>query len=93
MSRRKGPVELAEYASMARRIIRSFGRRFDVEGDEPELRALNDLHAEIDEAMRQAIAAMRERGAMISWRRIGDAVGMTGEGARQRWGDVERKAG
>jgi hypothetical protein len=91
MSRRKGRVELAEYAAMARRVVRAFGRRFAEEGDEPELRDLYLLQQEVDEAMRQAVAHMRSRGGDISWRRIGRAVGMTGEGARQRWDDAERE--
>jgi hypothetical protein len=91
MSRRKGPVELSEYAAMTRRMIRAQGRRFEAEGDEPELQDLFALHAEVDQAMRVAIGNMRDRGADISWRRIGLAVGMTGEGARLRWGVENRE--
>ena len=76
---------------MSRRMVRAFGKRFAEEGDEPELRDLYLLQQEVDEAMRVAVAHMRSRGREISWRRIGMAVGMTGEGARLRWGDVDRE--
>lgn len=88
MSRRKGPVELLEYAQMARRVVRRFGERFAAEGDEPELAELFRLREEVDVALGCAVRHMRARGG-VSWARIGRAVGMTGEGARQRWGLVE----
>lgn len=88
MGRRKGRVELIEYAAMARRIVRSFGDRFAGEGDEAELRELFLLGEAVDDAMRTAIAHMTSRSEM-SWARIGRAVSMSGEGARKRWGDGE----
>ncbi len=82
MSRRRGPVELFEYAQMARRIVRRFGERFEAEGDEPELEQLYQLQQEVDAALVEAFKHMRSRGH--SWARIGKAIGMTGEGARLR---------
>lgn len=69
---------------MAHRIVRSMGRRFENEGDEPELAELFQLHASVDSALQTAVDHMRSRG--FSWARIGATVGMTGEGARLRWG-------
>lgn len=85
MSRARGRVELAEYAAMARRAVRAFGDRFAAEGDEPELRDLFELHAEIDDALTVAVTHMRARGE-ISWKRIGEAVGISAEQARYLWG-------
>lgn len=86
MGRRRGRVELSGFAGMARRIVRAYGERFAEEGDEQELAELFGLIGSVDDAMRAAIAHMRARGAEVSWARIGRAVGMTGEGARKRWG-------
>lgn len=85
MSRRKGRVELREYAGMARRIIRAYGARFAEEGDEVELRELAELRVALNEAMLEALTHMRARGTDVSWARLGRAMGMTGEGARQVW--------
>lgn len=86
MSRKSGRVELSEYAGMARRVIRAYGRRFAEEGDEPELAQLAELAQELDETIATAIEHMRTRGSVpISWRRIGEITGKTGEGARKRW--------
>lgn len=75
---------------MLQRLVRAFSRRFVEEGDEPEFAALFGLHAAIDEALVAAAAELRGRG--FSWAVIGRSVGMTGEGARKRWGREEMKS-
>lgn len=85
MSRKRGRVSLVEYAGMARRVIRAYGERFAEEGDEPELRELVKLRDQIEMTIEVAVNAMYARGDDISWTRIGDALGMTREGARVRY--------
>ena len=86
MSRR----DLIGSAQMLRRLVRAYGRRFVVEGDEPEFAELFALHVVIDEVL----VGMAEelRGREQSWAAIGRAVGMSGEGARKRWSREKEKA-
>lgn len=91
MSRKRGRVELSEYASMARRILRGWARRFSSEGDEQELMQLLDLRYELDVAIRRAIIEIRGRGEDVSWTTIGDMAGISRQAARQKW-DLEARA-
>jgi len=81
--------DLIGAAQMLRRLVRAYARRFEFEGDEPEFAELFALHAVLDEALVSAAAQLRGRGQ--SWAVIGRSVGMTGEGARRRWGRVEKE--
>jgi len=91
MSRKRGRVELGEYAKMARRVVRAWGQRFAEEGDEPELMELVKLHAEVDAAIGQAVMHLRSRGDDVSWAVIGNALGITRQAARQRWDEGARE--
>lgn len=84
MSRR----DLIGHAQMLGRMVRAYGRRFEVEGDVDEFAALFAVHAQVDEAL--SVAASELRAAGLSWATVGRSVGMSGEGARKRWG---REAG
>ncbi|WP_025158878.1 hypothetical protein [Leifsonia aquatica] len=74
---------------MVRRIVRAYGRRFEDEGDEPELAELFGLLGDVEDALQLTVDQLRDRD--VSWAAIGRAVGMTGEGARKRW-DRDRKS-
>lgn len=85
MSRRRGPGSIAEYGQMARRVVRGFVRRFEDEGDLDDLRMFHEIIEETEASMALAVSHLRARGN--SWREIGEALGMTGENARQRWSE------
>lgn len=91
MSRARGRVELPEYASMARRVIRAYGHRFAEQGDEAELRELLEMTEVVNAEIRHAIGHIRLRGRDINWQTIGDMAGMTRQAARQRWDDKARQ--
>lgn len=77
--------EVGEYAGMVRRVIRAHGRRVAAADPEDlvELVALRDvLEAAIDEA----VTGMRAAPRSASWTAIGDALGITRQGAFQRYG-------
>lgn len=87
MSRKRGRGGLVEYGQMARRIVRAYGRAFGVSGDLGDLPYLRDLNDEAHRATKDAVALLRARDPQLSWSQIGDALGVTGEAARQRYGD------
>ena len=82
MSRKKGRVELSEYAGMARRVLRAYGERFASEGDEPELIQLLDLRDQLEQTIATATDHMLERESQ-SWTTIGRALGISRQAARQ----------
>lgn len=57
----------------------------DGKGLVSHLQALATNRQYMDEAIEEHIAAARDEG--VSWEIIGWSVGMTGEGARQRYGE------
>lgn len=85
MSRR----DLVGAAQMLRRLVRAYARRFVDEGDEPEFAELFALHEVLDAALVDAAEELRGRGQ--SWAVIGRSVGMSGEGARRRWGRIAKE--
>ena len=74
-----------EYAAFARRVLRAYARRI-ADGDVEALTLMTDLAAEIDTAIAQAVTGLREFG--YSWAEIGSRLGITRQGAQQRWGRV-----
>jgi hypothetical protein len=72
-----------EYMAAARRFIAAAGRRV-VDGDEPELVKLSELHLAVDKALAVAVAGWVERGQ--SWGDVGRALGISRQAARQRFG-------
>lgn len=75
-------VENDEYAGFLRRAIRAWSRRVAA-GDIEAVARMAELSAEMDEAMRQAIAGLHEFG--YSWTDIAKRLGVSRQGARQRW--------
>jgi hypothetical protein len=80
-------VETADWLKMLSRMIRAAGRRV-AEADEHELSELVRLRTEFDEAIQLAISGQRSSGS--SWARIGKALGLTRQGAFQRYGEGEK---
>lgn len=71
-----------EYAAFARRIVRAYARRVAA-GDVEALAALVALSDELETAVRDAVSGLRNFG--YSWTEIADRLGVTRQGARQRW--------
>lgn len=84
MSRKSGPVETSEYVGMLRRTIRALGRRV-ADGDPVDLGAAVQLRAELDEVIRASVLEMRSSSG-FSWQQIADELGITRQGAYQRFG-------
>jgi hypothetical protein len=78
-------VENDEYAAFARRVLRAYARRV-ADGDVEALALMLGLSAEIDAAIGQAVAGLREFG--YSWAEIGSRLGITRQAAQQRWGRI-----
>ena len=94
MSRARGRRGLENYGGMARRVVAAYGRAFAVEGDLEELASLAKLNDAVEEATTVAVRAVRAQGAGYSWAEIGEALGLSGPGARLRYGAKESfKAG
>lgn len=75
-------IETSEYMAMLRRMIRAAARRV-AEGDEPELEEFAALTEVLDQAIADAVAGQREKGR--SWSGIAVALGVTRQGAQQRF--------
>ena len=78
-------VENDEYAAFLRRVIRAYSRRVgcgDIEAITDMVRLADDL----ENATRQAINALNNFG--YSWADIAMRLGITRQGAQQRWGDT-----
>ena len=78
-------VENDEYAAFLRRVIRAYSRRVAA-GDIEAIAAMNRLAVDLEEATRQAITGLRGFG--YSWADIAMRLGITRQGAQQRWGDT-----
>jgi hypothetical protein len=81
--RPRRPVENDEFAAFARRVLRAYARRVAT-GDIDALISMTDLAAEVDTAIGQAVAGLRDFG--YSWADIGSRLGVTRQAAQQRWG-------
>ena len=79
-------VETAEWLKMLSRMIRAAGRRV-ANADEHELAELVQLRNEFDQAIKSAIEGQRSSGR--SWAHIGKALGLSRQGAFQRYGTTE----
>jgi hypothetical protein len=81
--RRQRVTENDEYAAFVRRVIRAYSRRVAI-GDIDAITDMAALAADFDTAIREAITGLRERG--YSWAEIAARLGITRQGAQQRWG-------
>jgi hypothetical protein len=76
-------VENDEYAAFLRRIIAAYSRRVAA-GDIEAITTMAALADHLDTAIRQAITGLRNYG--YSWADIAMRLGITRQGAQQRWG-------
>jgi hypothetical protein len=83
--RRYRVVENDEYAAFLRRVIRAYSRRV-ASGDIEAITTLAALAGHLEDATRQAITGLRALG--YSWADIAMRLGITRQGAQQRWGDT-----
>jgi hypothetical protein len=79
---RRRVTENDEYAAFARRVIRGYSRI--AAGDIDAVTSMAQLAGELDIAIRRAVTGLRQRG--YSWADIGARLGITRQGAQQRWG-------
>jgi hypothetical protein len=83
--RRYRIVENDEYAAFLRRVIRAYSRRVAA-GDIEAIATMARLAGDLEDATRQAINKLNAVG--YSWADIGMRLGITRQGAQQRWGDT-----
>ena len=83
--RRYRVVENDEYAAFLRRVIRAYSRRV-ASGDIEAITTMATLADDLEDATRQAITGLRAFG--YSWADIAMRLGITRQGAQQRWGDT-----
>jgi len=83
--RRYRIVENDEYAAFLRRVINAYSRRV-ASGDIEAITTMARLAGHLEDATRQAITGLRESG--YSWADIALRLGITRQGAQQRWGDA-----
>jgi hypothetical protein len=81
--RRSRVVENDEYAAFVRRVIAAYSRRVG-SGDIEAITDMAALADDLDQAIRQAITGLRVAG--YSWADIAARLGITRQGAQQRWG-------
>ena len=79
-----GKNETSEWLKMLSRMIRAAGQRV-ADADEPELAQLVALRDQFDQAMKIAIQGQNSQGR--SWSHIGEVLGVSRQGAYQRYGD------
>jgi hypothetical protein len=78
-------VENDEYAAFLRRVIRAYSRRV-ASGDIEAITTMAALADDLEDATRQAINELNAFG--YSWADIAMRLGITRQGAQQRWGDT-----
>ena len=83
--RRYRVVENDEYAAFLRRVIRAYSRRVAA-GDIEAITTMVRLADDFEDATRQAINELNAFG--YSWADIAMRLGITRQGAQQRWGDT-----
>ncbi len=81
--RRYRVVENEEYAAFLRRVIAAYSRRVAA-GDIEAITAMAALADHLEDATRQAITGLRAFG--YSWADVALRLGITRQGAQQRWG-------
>jgi hypothetical protein len=82
--RRRRITENDDYAAFLGRVIRAYSRRVG-SGDIDALTGMATLSADLDQAMADAITALRARHG-YSWADIGYRLGITRQAAQKRWG-------
>jgi hypothetical protein len=83
--RRYRITENDEYAAFLRRVIAAYSRRV-ASGDIEAITTMAHLADDLEDATRNAITGLRDFG--YSWADIAMRLGITRQGAQQRWGDT-----
>jgi hypothetical protein len=81
--RRWQVVENDEYAAFVKRVINAYTRRV-ASGDIEAITEMAAIADQMDTAIRDAITGLRACG--YSWADIAKRLGITRQGAQQRWG-------
>ena len=81
--RRYRITENDQYAAFLRRVIRAYSRRVAA-GDIEAIADMTALATDLEAATRKAITGLREFG--YSWADVALRLGITRQGAQQRWG-------
>jgi hypothetical protein len=81
--RRRRITDNDDYAAFLQRVIRAYSRRI-ASGDIDALTDMAATASQLDDAIREAITGLRNRGH--SWAHIGIRLGITRQAAQQRWG-------
>lgn len=76
-------VETPEFGAMVRRMIRAYGRRV-ADADPEDLGDMVELRDALEQSILLAIDGQRRRD--VSWTDIGRALGISRQGAFQRYG-------
>jgi hypothetical protein len=85
--RQRREVETDQFAGFVARILRAFARR--VGDDLDALGTLKDMRAELDAAMDDAVARLRnDPDQPASWAEIGAQLGITRQTAQERFAHV-----
>jgi hypothetical protein len=82
--RRRRVVENDEYAAFLRRVINAYSRRV-ASGDIEAITGMAALAGHLEDATRHAITGLRQFG--YSWADIAARLGITRQGAQQRWAE------
>lgn len=77
-------VETPEFGAMVKRMLRAYGRRV-ADADPEDLADLVALRDELEQAILLGIDGQR-RGGRASWTDVGRALGISRQGAFQRYG-------
>ncbi len=77
-------VETPEFGAMVKRMLRAYGRRV-ADADPEHLASLVALRDELEQGILLGIDGQR-RGGRASWTDIGRALGISRQGAFQRYG-------
>lgn len=83
MSARTVPTDA--YASFVRRILAAYSRRIG-NGDLGELAGLAALRDDVDRVIAEAVASLHSEPWSYSWTEIARELGISRQGARQRYG-------
>lgn len=83
-SRQRTEYETEVYTAMLRRMVKGLGRRV-AEGNPDDLAGAVELARLLDETIGEAARRMVDEQG-LTWQQLGDALGMTRQGAYQRFG-------
>ena len=83
MTNKKRYTDTGAYLRMLRRMIRAAGNRI-AHADIADLVELIGIQADLNEAIRHAVAGLRADG--YSYADIGEALGLTGQAVYYRYG-------